>query len=77
MAAKTTPRLVELTYEATLKLFWRKQASGRRTALLLFDAMHLYLFLSGTLTFQEVILRVRRHASQTGEAYLPVAKFGG
>lgn len=54
-----------------------RQASGRKTALLLFDAMHLYLFLAGTLSLQDVILRVRRHASQTGEAYLPAAKFGG
>lgn len=53
------------------------QASGRKTALLLLDAMHLYLFLSGTLSFSDVVLRVRRHASQTGEAYLPASKFGG
>ena len=53
------------------------QASGRKTALLLFDAMHLYLFLTGAMSFQEVVLRVRRHASQTGEAYLPASGFGG
>jgi hypothetical protein len=53
------------------------QASGRKTTLLLFDAMHLYLFLSGTLSFTDIISRVRRHASQTGEAYLPASKFGG
>lgn len=53
-----------------------KQASGRKTALLLFDAMHLYLFLSGSLSFPDIISRVRRHASQTGEAYLETAKFG-
>lgn len=53
------------------------QASGRKTALMLLDAMHLYLFLSGTLSFSDVVLRVRRHASQTGEAYLPALKFGG
>jgi hypothetical protein len=52
------------------------QASGRRTALLLLDAMHLYLFLYGTLSLQDVISRVRRHASQTGAARLPAAKFG-
>lgn len=50
-------------------------ASGRQTKLLLLDAMHLYLFLSGSMPFSEIILRVRRHASQTGEAYLPVASF--
>jgi hypothetical protein len=54
-----------------------KQASGRKTALLLLDAMHLYMFLAGSLSFQDVVLRVRRHASQTGEAYLPSSGFGG
>ena len=53
------------------------QASGRKTALLLLDAMHLYLFLSGTLTFTDIVSRVRRHASQTGESYLSAGKFNG
>lgn len=53
------------------------QASGRRTALLLLDAMHLYLFLSGTLSMPDIISRVRRHASQTGESYLPTNRFSG
>lgn len=53
------------------------QASGRKTTLLLFDAMHLYLFLAGTLSFGDVLARVRRHASQTGEAYLPTNSFHG
>lgn len=53
------------------------QASGRKTALLLLDAMHLYLFLSGTLSFADIVSRVRRHASQTGEAYLAAGRFGG
>lgn len=53
------------------------QASGRKTALLLLDAMHLYLYLSGTLSFADIVSRVRRHASQTGEAYLPAGKFNG
>lgn len=52
------------------------QASGRKTTLLLFDAAHLYLFLTGNLSFADIISRVRRHASQTGEAYLAAAKFG-
>jgi hypothetical protein len=54
-----------------------KQASGRKTTLLLLDASHLYFFLSGLLAFGDIISRVRRHASQTSEAYLPVSKFGG
>jgi hypothetical protein len=53
------------------------QASGRKTTLLLLDYTHLYLFLAGMLSFEEVITRVRRHASQTSEAYLMVSKFGG
>lgn len=53
------------------------QASGRKTALLLLDAMHLYLFLAGTLSFADIVSRVRRHASQTGEAYLPASGFNG
>ncbi|NOS82947.1 MAG: hypothetical protein HOP32_15340 [Nitrospira sp.] len=54
-----------------------QQASGRKTTLLLLDASHLYFFLSGLLAFGDIISRVRRHASQTSEAYLPVGKFGG
>jgi hypothetical protein len=41
------------------------QASGRKTTLLLLDAVHLYLFLSGALSFKDILARVRRHASQT------------
>lgn len=52
-------------------------ASGRRGLLLLFDAQHIYMCLAGVLGFKDVISRVRRHASQTGEAYLEVSKFGG
>jgi hypothetical protein len=50
-------------------------ASGRQSKLLILDAAHLYYFLSGSMSFGEIISRVRRHASQTGEAYLPTAKF--
>lgn len=52
-------------------------ASGRQSKLLILDAAHLYFFLSGSLGFGEIISRVRRHASQTGEAYLPASKFNG
>lgn len=52
-------------------------ASGNKSTLLLFDASHLYLFLSGVMGFADIISRVRRHASQTGEAYLAVNKFNG
>ena len=53
------------------------QASGRKTPLMLMDANHLYLFLTGGVNFKDIISRIRRHVSQTGEAYLPVNKFGG
>lgn len=52
-------------------------ASGSKTTLIILDASHLYLFLSGAMKFSDIISRVRRHASQTGEAYLPVNKFSG
>jgi hypothetical protein len=51
-------------------------ASGPRTLLLLFDYSHLYFLLTGSITFIELINRVRRHSSQTGEAYLAVTGFG-
>lgn len=52
-------------------------ASGPGTPLLLLDHRHVYLALTGTVTFSEIIERVRRHASQTGEALLPPEHFGG
>lgn len=54
-----------------------KEASGKRSLLLLFDAQHIYMALAGTLSFDEIISRIRRHASQTGESYLQVSDFGG
>ncbi len=53
------------------------EASGSKTPLLIMDASHLYMFLSGAMDFGEIVSRVRRHASQTGEAYLPTSKFNG
>lgn len=53
------------------------EASGKKTTILLHDASHVYMVLTGVMSFAEVIRRVRRHASQTGESYLPVASFGG
>ena len=53
------------------------EASGKKTTLLLFDAQHIYLFLMGGMKFSEIIKRVRRHAAQTGEAYLLASKFSG
>lgn len=53
------------------------EASGEKTPLLLMDHNHLYYVLSGTMKMGDVIERLRRHASQTAESYLPVNKFGG
>lgn len=52
-------------------------ASGSKSTLIILDASHLYLFLSGSMNFLDIISRVRRHASQTGQAYLPTNKFNG
>ncbi len=60
-------------YTATAK----QEASGARTPMLLFDHNHLYLVLSGIMGIGDVIERVRRHASQTGEAYLQADQFAG
>jgi len=54
-----------------------QEASGKKSTLLLLDFSHIYLILTGGMTCSEVIRRVRRHASQTGESFLPVAGFGG
>ncbi len=55
----------------------RREASSDRTPLLLLDHSHLFLALTGTMSMADVIERVRRHASQTGEAYLEVSAFHG
>ncbi len=52
-----------------------KGASGRKTPLLLLDHGHLYRVLGGMTSFKEIVERVRRHASQTGKAYLPAGEF--
>lgn len=48
-------------------------ASGPRTPLLLLDHGHLYSLLGGTMNLPDLIARVRRHASQTGRAYVTAA----
>ena len=54
-----------------------QEASGKRTTLLLLDASHIYLGLGGGISYLDIVRRIRRHASQTGESFLPVASFGG
>jgi len=53
-----------------------QQASGRKTPLILMDHSHVYLVLGGTWTLPEIVSRLRRHASQTGQAFLPASEFG-
>lgn len=52
-------------------------ASEAQTPLLLLDHNHLYFVLHSGARLDEVIRRVRRHASQTGQAYLATNEFGG
>jgi len=54
-----------------------KSASGPRTPLLLLDHAHVFLVLTGSMEFRAVLERVRRHSSQTGEAFLKAEHFGG
>jgi hypothetical protein len=54
-----------------------KEASGPKTPLLLFDHTHVFALLGGTITLEELVCRVRRHCSQTGQAYLSLQEFGG
>ncbi len=54
-----------------------REASSDRTPLLLLDHGHLYLVLGGIMNFADVIDRLKRHASQTGESFLSASEFGG
>lgn len=51
--------------------------SEARTPLLLLDHAHLYTVLRGLKRLEALIERVRRHASQTGDAYLPIDRLSG
>jgi hypothetical protein len=53
-----------------------KEASRDKTPLLLLDYKHLYMLLTGSMRFTEMVSRVRRHSSQTTEAYLAIEDFG-
>lgn len=53
----------------------KQDASSERTPLLLLDHQHIYCVLSGIMGMGDLIERIRRHASQTGEAYLTPDKF--
>ncbi len=54
----------------------KKEASFPRTPLLLMDHRHLYAVLTCVLSLADLVARIRRHASQTCEAYLEPDNFG-
>jgi len=52
------------------------EASKPGSKILLMDGGHIYNFiLSQTMTLQDVVRRIKRHASQMGRAYLPASDF--
>lgn len=51
-------------------------ASFPKSPIILFDHSHLYMVLTRVASLADVILRVRRHSSQRGNAYLSVGDFG-
>lgn len=53
----------------------KKEASGAKTPILLLDHGHIYVVLGCIMGLADVIDRIRRHASQTGEAYLAANDF--
>jgi len=53
----------------------KSAGSGERTPVLLMDHSHLYLVLQEIMSMEEVIERIRRYASQTGESFLNASDF--
>jgi hypothetical protein len=53
------------------------EASKEKSPILLFEHTHIYYVLGGSMSFPELVDRVRRHASQTGKAFLEVSHFNG
>ena len=51
-----------------------ESSSRKSPPLILMNVNHLYLFLTGVMDFSEIINRMYRHLSRTGEATLPVNK---
>jgi Restriction endonuclease len=53
-----------------------RAASKQRTPMLLLDHTHIFnLILPGAMTLQQVVSRIKRHASQTGLSYLGASEF--
>lgn len=53
------------------------EASKEKSPILLFEHSHVYYVLGGSLSFPDLVDRIRRHASQTGKAFLEVSHFSG
>jgi hypothetical protein len=53
------------------------EASQARTTVVLLDYSHIYLVLDATITFSELLKRIMRHCSQTGEAFLDIKSMSG
>jgi hypothetical protein len=51
------------------------EASCDKTPLILMDASHIFYYLTGVMEMKDIIRRIRRHASQTGIAYLSIGDF--
>lgn len=47
-----------------------EEASGPRSLVLLMTSVHVFHILQGVMSFEEMVKRIRRHASQTGEPRL-------
>jgi restriction endonuclease Mrr len=55
----------------------KRAASKQRTPMLLLDHGHIFnLMLRGVMSMQQVVSRIKRHASQTGSSYLGASEFG-
>ena len=53
-----------------------KAASKPKTPMLLLDHSHIFnLILRGVMRLPQVVSRIKRHASQTGQAHLPATEF--
>jgi len=71
VADNTMGLLVSMASYSTVAI---EQASGKRTPLILIDYGHVMALLQGTWKLDELIARLRRHVSQTGEAYLALSR---
>ena len=69
VADNTMGLMVSMSGYSSVAVF---QASGKKTPLILLDASHVMALFYGGWKLGELIGRVRRHVSQTGEAFLEV-----